>query len=174
MEKRLNQKLEEYVSNFKNDIRETALQLGLNNDEHFKTILQYICDYDTLHFEKDDFKKRKRVKNFVPIYERCIAKRANGEQCTRRRKADCEYCGTHMKDAPFGVISETTAMEQSTTNKVEVWAQDIQGIIYYIDKFHNVYDIADILNNKVNPRIIAKYNKDGEQYNIFDMNGDIL
>jgi hypothetical protein len=79
-----------------------------------------------------------------------------------------------MKDAPFGVISETTAMEQSTTNKVEVWAQDIQGIIYYIDKFHNVYDIADILNNKVNPRIIAKYNKDGEQYNIFDMNGDIL
>lgn len=170
MEKRINQKLEEYISNFKNNIRENVIQLGLNNDDKFKTILQYICDYDTLSFEKDDFKKRKRIKNFVPIYERCIAKRATGEQCTRRRKGECEYCGTHMKDAPFGIVSDTILSEQNITTKIEVWAQDIQGIIYYIDKFDNVYDNADILNNKTNPRIIAKYSKNGEHYNIFDIN----
>jgi hypothetical protein len=50
--------------------------------------------------------------------------------------------------------------------KIEVWAQDIQGIIYYIDKSLNVYQAEDIITNKINPKIIAKYVKNGEQYSI--------
>ena len=57
-----------------------------------------------------------------------------------------------------------------TTQKIEVWAQDIQGIIYYIDKSNNVYQAEDIMANKMNPKIIAKYTKVGEQYNIPDLN----
>ena len=45
--------------------------------------------------------------------------------------------------------------------KVEVWAQDILGIIYYIDKNGNVYQAEDIVSNKQNPKIIAKYVKTG-------------
>ena len=56
------------------------------------------------------------------------------------------------------------------TTKVEVWAQDIQGIVYYIDKFNNVYDTADIIKNQVNPKIIAKYVKTGESYSIPELN----
>jgi hypothetical protein len=57
-----------------------------------------------------------------------------------------------------------------TTQKIEVWAQDIQGIVYYIDKTNNVYQAEDILSNKINPKIIAKYLKTGEHYSIPEFN----
>lgn len=169
MEKRLNKKLENYITNFKESICEKATQLGINTDYNSAQLLQYIYDYDRLSFNKEDFQKRKRVKNFVPIYDRCCAKRANGEQCTRRRKEDIEYCGTHIKGTPHGNMDIQTDTKINT-HKVEVWAQDIQGIIYYIDKSNNVYDTADIIKNQVNPKIIAKYIKNGENYSIPELN----
>jgi hypothetical protein len=169
MEKRLNKKVETYVTTFKDSIREKVSQMGLNKNEHINQLLQYIYDYDRLSFVKEDFQKRKRVKNFVPIYDRCCAKRATGEQCTRRRKDDCEYCGTHMKGTPHGIIDNQNE-SKSTTQKIEVWAQDIQGIVYYIDKSNNVYDTADIIKNQLNPKIIAKYVKIGEVYSIPELN----
>jgi hypothetical protein len=70
-----------------------------------------------------------------------------------------------MKGTPHGVVDE---QEENVpqTQKIEVWAQDIQGIIYYIDKTGNVYQAEDIISNKVNPKIIAKYVKNGEQISI--------
>ena len=53
--------------------------------------LKYIYDYERLTLNKDDFMKRKRVKNSVPFCDRCCAKRASGEQCTRRKKEEDEY-----------------------------------------------------------------------------------
>jgi hypothetical protein len=170
MEKRLNKKLETYITSFKDNIREKATQMGLNNDVKSTQLLQYIYDYDRLSFIKEDFQKRKRVKNFVPIYDRCCAKRANEEQCTRRRKEDSEYCGTHMKGTPHGIMIEDQGEVKINTHKVELWAQDIQGIVYYIDKFNNVYETSDIIKNQVNPKIIAKYVKDGENYRIPTLN----
>jgi hypothetical protein len=119
---------------------------------------------------KEDFMKRKRVKNVVHLSDRCCAKRANGEQCTRRRKDDTtEFCGTHLKGTPHGVCSlEEEPKPQG--QKIEVWAQDIQGIVYYIDKASNVYQVEDIMQGKVNPKIIAKYVKVGETYMIPEFN----
>ena len=54
----------------------------------------------------------------------------------------------------------------NVNTKVEVWAEDIKGIIYYIDKNSNVYDPEDIVSNKKNPKIIAKYTKVGDVYSI--------
>lgn len=169
MERRLNKKVEGYITTFKDSIREKASQMGLTKNEQINQLLQYIYDYDRLSFVKEDFQKRKRVKNFVPIYDRCCAKRATGEQCTRRRKDDSEYCGTHMKGTPHGIIDNQNETKTST-QKIEVWAQDIQGIVYYIDKSNNVYDTADIIKNQLNPKIIAKYIKTGEIYSIPELN----
>jgi hypothetical protein len=169
MERRLNKKLETYITSFKDNIREKATQLGLSSDVKSTQLLQYIYDYDRLSFGKEDFQKRKRVKNHVPIYDRCCAKRATNEQCTRRRKEGSEYCGTHMKGTPHGIM-DTQQDSKVNTQKIEVWAQDIQGIVYYIDKFNNVYDTADIIKNQLNPKIIAKYVKNGEIYNIPEFN----
>ncbi len=166
MERRINKKIEVYVSKFKDDIRDKSVDLGLDAEQS-NLFLQFVYDYDRLTFDKDDFAKRKRVKNVVPFFDRCCAKRANGEQCTRRRKDDTnEYCGTHLKGTPHGVIETTEGENVPTTKKVEIWAHDIQGIIYYIDNTNNVYQAEDIVGNKENPKIIAKYVKDGDKYNI--------
>jgi hypothetical protein len=170
MEKRLNKKVETYITSFKESIREKATQMGLNNDVKTIQLLQYIYDYDRLSFNKDDFQKRKRVKNFVPVYDRCCAKRASNEQCTRRKKEGSEFCGTHVKGTPHGVVSENINENIVNVHKVEVWAQEIQGIVYYIDKSNNVYDTSDIFKNQMNPKIIAKYVKNGDIYSIPELN----
>jgi hypothetical protein len=72
-----------------------------------------------------------------------------------------------MKGTPHGIIHLDDDDEcKVTTQKVEVWAQDIKGIIYYIDKQNNVYQAEDVVVNKANPKIIAKYLKNGDQYSI--------
>jgi hypothetical protein len=165
MDKRLNKKAESYITNFKDDIIEKAKQLNLINNDGCNHLIQYIYDYNRLAFSKEDFQKRKRVKNIVPIYDRCCAKRATGEQCTRRKKDGIEYCGTHIKGTPHGIV-DNQVENKVTTQKIEVWAQDIQGIIYYVDNLNNVYLPEDIVINKINPKIIAKYVKTGDQFSI--------
>lgn len=169
MERRLNKKIESYVTSFKDSIRDKAAQMGMTDDENIYKLLQYIYDFEKFVFSKEDFQKRKRVKNFVPIYDRCCAKRASNEQCTRRKKEGSEYCGTHLKGTPHGIV-DTQNEQKNSTQKVEVYAQDIQGIVYYIDKNNNVYQAEDITVNKVNPKIIAKYVKIGDTYTIPEFN----
>jgi len=170
MDKRINKKIEQWVSEFKDDIKDKATNLGLTNDNNLSQLVQYIYDYERLSLIKEDFMKRKRVKNIVHLADRCCAKRANGEQCTRRKKdADSEYCGTHLKGTPHGTCElDNDAKPQG--QKIEVWAQDIQGIVYYIDKSLNVYQAEDIMQGKVNPKIIAKYIKIGDIFSIPEFN----
>jgi hypothetical protein len=169
MEKRLNKKLELWITGFKDNIREKANQIGISKNDQTNQLIQYIYDYDRLTFGKEDFQKRKRIKNVVPFFDRCCAKRASNEQCTRRKKDGIEYCGTHMKGTPHGIIDNQNESKPNT-QKIEVWAQDIQGIIYYIDKSFNVYQAEDIVVNKLNPKIIAKYVKNGDIYSIPEFN----
>jgi len=169
MEKRLNKKLELWITGFKDNIREKANQIGISKNDQTNQLIQYIYDYDRLTFGKEDFQKRKRVKNVVPFFDRCCAKRASNEQCTRRKKDGIEYCGTHMKGTPHGIIDSQNDTKPNT-QKIEVWAQDIQGIVYYIDKAYNVYQAEDIIINKLNPKIIAKYVKNGDVYSIPEFN----
>lgn len=166
MESRLNKKIQNYITTFKDGIKERVNKLGLSTgDTKINQLLQFIYDYDRLTLDKDDFAKRKRVKNIVPYFDRCCAKRATGEQCTRRKKEGCEYCGTHQKGTPHGIV-DLKNESKSTTQKVEVWAQEIKGIMYYIDKNGNVYQAEDIVSNKKNPVIIAKYVKNGDKFSI--------
>jgi len=161
MERRISKKVNDYIHNFKNDIAEKVKAM---NSTDSKEIMNFIYQYNNFELTKEDFMKRKRVKNMVPVYERCCAKRASGQQCTRRKKDDSQYCGTHSKGTPHGVMNENETV--SSVTKVEVSAIDIKGIVYYLDNEGNVYDTEDIIANKKNPRIIAKYEKNGEEYSI--------
>ena len=170
MERRINKRIEAYITDLKDSVKSKAVQLGLQHDTNMGQLVQFICDYDRLTLNKEDFLKRKRVKNVVHLADRCCAKRANNEQCTRRRKDQTsEYCGTHMKGTPHGIVDNQNEIK-SNTQKIEVWAQDIQGIVYYIDKSYNVYQAEDIIVNKINPKIIAKYIKTGDVYSIPEFN----
>jgi hypothetical protein len=169
MEKRLTKKANEYIKNFKDNIKDKAEKMGLTKNEQINQLIQYIYDQDPLSFNKEDFQKRKRVKNVVPLFDRCCAKRASCEQCTRRKKNGSEYCGTHVKGTPHGIV-QSQEESKNTTQKIEVYAKDIQGIVYYIDSNNNVYQTEDIIKNKINPKIIAKYVRNGEHFSIPEFN----
>lgn len=175
MERRLNSKLETYIIAFKNDIvarlqevsgdltSDHSSQIVADTRAKCNAIIGFVYNYEKLRLNKEDFMKRKRVKSVVPIYDRCCAKRASGEQCTRRKKGNEMYCGTHIKGTPNSVMEEPSGETPTTKNvKVDIWAQDIKGIIYYIDKAGNVYDTEDIMKiDKYPKRVIAKYAQDG-------------
>jgi hypothetical protein len=165
MEKRLNQKISTYVSQFKDNLSNKIKSLNIDDKTKTNELLEFVYDYERLTLTKDDLIKRKRVKNSIPLLNRCIAKRASGEQCTRRRKDSCEYCGTHIKGTPHGLIN-TNESSEVLSHKVDVFAEEIFGIVYYIDKFNNVYKTEDIVESKQNPQIIAKYIKINNRYTI--------
>jgi hypothetical protein len=170
MEKRINKRIETYISEFKDNVKDKATELGLTSDTILTQLVQYIYDYERLSLTKEDFMKRKRVKNVVHLSDRCCAKRASGEQCTRRRKdTTTEFCGTHLKGTPHG-ICDLEHDDKPQGHKIEVWAQDIQGIIYYIDSSGNVYQAEDIMFGKNNPKVIAKYIKVADIYTIPEFN----
>lgn len=170
MEKRINKRIETYIADFKDNMKGKAAELGVLNDQTFGQLFQYMYDYERLALTKDDFMKRKRVKNIVHLSDRCCAKRANGEQCTRHRKdTTTDYCGTHLKGTPHGICDpEENTKPQG--QKIEVWLQDIQGIVYYIDKNNNVYQPEDIMSGQKNPKIIAKYVNVCDAYSIPEFN----
>jgi hypothetical protein len=163
MDKRLNKKIETYVVKFKDDIRDKIKDQGISDSDAHE-IMQFVYDYERLTLSKDDFSKRKRVKNSIPGTNRCSAKRANGEQCTRRRKTDCEFCGTHFKGAPHGLMGSDDQPTQTAKHNVEIRAEDINGIIYHIDKFNNVYSTEDILKGVENPKIVATHKNGAINY----------
>ena len=194
MEKNLNKKVQEYQLGFKNDIKKWLEDNNYNSNSNDKDkdktseFLKFVYDYTNFELTKNDFQKRKRAKNIIPQHEKCIAKRANGVQCTRRRKqSDVLMCGTHLKGTPHGICSDEdddthnnnnnnnssinnmNDVQKNTlqTTKVEIWIQEIKGINYYIDNVNNVYRTEDIISNKLNPDIIAKWKLNGnDKYTI--------
>ena len=165
MEKRLNNKISEYIRDFKSDLKDQISNSNIPEDEMYG-LLQYVFGYKHLTIEKCDLQKRKRVKNIVPFCYRCKAKRANNEQCSRRKKEGSDFCGTHIKGIPHGKINLNESDVENKKKSVTIWAEEIMGITYYLDNNNNVYSPSDILNNIENPKVIAKWVMDGEKYTI--------
>ena len=139
MEKRLNAMIEKHTIKFKDNLRNKIREIGFTNEnEKLNDLLEYIYDYDRLTFSKDDFIKRKRVKNLIPVVNRCIAKRANNEQCTRRKKPDCEYCGTHYKGTPHGSVNSNINIDNDSelfiALKSKKMIKSIPTLLFYNNK----------------------------------------
>lgn len=166
MEKRVNSKIENYIVSFKQTVGEKIKEIPFEDASMQKNLLEFVFDYDRLCLTKEDFIKRKRIKNAIPTLNRCGAKRANGEQCTRRRKVNCDFCGTHEKGRPHGLIYNIDNNSIDNVKNLEVRAQEIMGIVYYIDNYKNVYKTEDVLSEKENPEIIAKYEVNNGNYTI--------
>ena len=173
MEKRLAKKCDDHLFDFKNNIKNwfDTNKSNVEGAQNTSDFLKFVYDFDGISITKDDFKKRKRVKSMIPQYERCCANRANGEQCTRRKQIGLNFCGTHQKGTPHGIVSNEIN-ENPEQKKIEVFIKEIKGIHYYLDTNKNVYKTEDILSNKFDPAIIAHYtiNSEGNytipQYNI--------
>tara|TARA_Y100000590_G_C15526886_1_gene941608 strand:- start:499 stop:1014 length:516 start_codon:yes stop_codon:yes gene_type:complete len=164
VEERLNKKIEENFDTIKTNIINDLKSLeGLIDVSIIENILK---KYKINDITSDDLKKRKRIKNVVPYFDRCVGKKASGEQCTRRKKDNYDLCGTHIKGTPHGKISDNI----ENIRKITVFAKEIKGIVYYIDNSFNVYDTEDVYQNKQNPRIIAKYSiSENNDYSLVDV-----
>lgn len=81
----------------------------------------------------------------ININSRCIAICSDNTQCTRVKKRGCLLCGNHAKN------------DTSRVSVIDVWVEEINGIVYYLDKNGNVYDTESVLENRPNPFIIGKY-----------------
>ena len=165
MEKRIKNKLDKQQIKFKTDIQEWVNDNNIfsDNNEKKSEFLKFIFDYNCITLVSDDFQKRKRIKNIVPQCDRCVACRADGQQCTRRQQPNEKYCGTHRKGTPNGIMDINSTINNVKQQKIEVWPEEINGIHYYIDDNNNVYKNEDIMNNKQSPDIIGQWekNKDG-------------
>ena len=169
MENRITKKVVNYQIEFKNDIKDWLddKNIGLydkNGNTVKSEFLKFIYDYNNFILSKEDLKKRKCIKNHLNQYERCCAKKANNQQCSRRKKDTNEYCGTHTKGTPYGIYNENCKMKKM--KKIEIWVQEINGIQYYLDNDKNVYLPEDIIDNTKSPRIISKWE--------YDMDGNFI
>lgn len=158
MDKRLSIKLTAHIRDFKDKLKEELISNKyINDDQKLSEFLNFIYDFKQIEITKDDFLKRKRIKNTIPGDNRCNACKAGGDQCTRRRKDNSLYCGTHMKGAPHGEVCQEAIQNNKKT--IEITATQINGIIYYIDNIKNVYKMEDVLSNIENPAVIGNYKK---------------
>ena len=179
MERRLTNKVQSHIDIFKHDIIEwfksnkyyivTDGISGSAENDLIEDLKIYIGNYNDITFQKEDFLKRKRVKNMAPHCERCHAKRADGSQCTRRKKDDSKFCGTHSKGTPHGEV-DIDSNDSVCSKKVEVKTKEFNGIVYYIDDSNNVYRAQDIVENKHNPPVFAKWEMVGGKYTIPSLN----
>ena len=130
MERRVAKKVEQHAVDFKTAIKDYLSSHNLavveqeNGVDRTSDFLKYVFDYAGVEFAKEDFQKRKRVKNVVPHCDRCVARRATGEQCTRRKSGDGPFCGTHAKGTPHGVHS-SDAEVPNPAKKVEGRPTDV-------------------------------------------------
>ena len=131
-----------------NSYKQKILEVLQEEDEEKVDSLNQI----KLDFEK--YKKKHRTKNTIQSDHRCIAKRADGQQCSRKRKTESRYCGTHIKGCPHGEINQAIDNHETT---ITTSAICYEGIYYYIDKDNNVYNTEEVYKNVVNPNIIGKW-----------------
>ncbi len=164
MEKRISKKVNEYIEIFKDNIKQhienTDLDIRQKSD-----ILKFVYDSESITLTKEDFSKRKRSKSSVPQYLRCMAKKSCGEQCSRKRKDNNDFCGTHDKNRPNGIMDDNNK-NNNILSKKQIWLEEINGIFYYIDDENNIYKTEDIIKNVINPKVIYKYIKTDNELKI--------
>lgn len=123
--------------------------------------------------------KMKRKRKILPKEECCLGRKQFGEQCTRRKKPGSDFCGSHSKNLPYGMIEDDKQFLCKTKGKrgrkkknllegnedyIPTWIDEELGDLYLVDKDNIVY-----LNNEESPKIIGKKNIETGEIEDIDM-----
>ena len=170
---------QEYFQQFKEEIQKKVVQLEFQQEKQkIQELLEFIYEFppfqDPAPNQSNPQPPKKRVKPPVKLENRCRAKLSNGGQCSRQRLKDGQLCGSHNKVQPYGILCSSSQQPNSQQNPQtnaesishEVFAVEIQGLVYYIDQRGNVFHTEDVLNDVLNPAIIAQYTKTPSGYSI--------
>jgi hypothetical protein len=82
---------------------------------------KYLSDEIVLIDTQVTKKKKKRT----PTVELCKALVQNGNQCSRRKKDECDFCGSHISNRPFGVVVEEDIEEAAKIETEETGKKSI-------------------------------------------------
>lgn len=169
-----------YFSQLKEDIQKKVVELEFKQEkEKIQELLEFIYEYPSYsnssisseHIPTSNPQPaKKRVKPPVTPENRCRAKLSNGGQCSRQRLKEGQLCGSHNKVQPYGIVTICPILNKSSKDQDavshEVFAVEIQGLVYYVDHHGNVFRTEDVLNDALNPTIIAQYIKTPSGYSI--------
>ena len=91
---------------------------------------------------------------------RCTATRAGGQQCTRRRKENTTFCGTHVRyGQTTGVTNNLECLSSPKESHTSVGiARSLRAVVstsgvpQFVDDDSNVWCAEDVCSQHVNPR----------------------
>jgi len=151
----------------RNKIKDVIIRIAIDHclDEE-EALQNYLPSIE----ENTEPSKKKRKRKKFPPDECCMGRKQFGEQCTRRKKDGSEFCGSHMKNLPYGKIGDNReylckvkgkrgrkkkkdSVFANNEDYVETWIDDSLGSDYLIDKDGNVYS-----NNQISPKIVGRKN----------------
>jgi len=119
----------------------------------FEHILEKYLNYDSID-DKQEIKKRNR--KLPPKELQCKGRKSDFEQCTRKKKDNEDFCASHLKNLKYGSI------DMENDDYIEMFEQEIDGKIYYLDNENNVYSHCysspTLLGTLVNDTISYKKN----------------
>jgi hypothetical protein len=175
---------QQYFVQFKENIQKKVVELSFQQEkDKIQELLEYVYEYSSYPFELPSpasntthpstkpHTPKKRVKPPVTQENRCRAKLSNGGQCSRQRLKEGQLCGSHHKVQPYGLVTVCSTTfsknnKEQELNSHEVFAVEIQGLVYYVDHVGNVFHTEDVMNDVPNPAIIAQYVKTPTGYSI--------
>lgn len=164
MRKHLKNKMDKYTNTFKRDVIEWVVKnqgysndnsnhMGMN-DMNMTNFIKFVNSYEAFN---DVTAPVKKTQSGIGI---CNARRADGEQCTRRIQCKngtntqgLKFCGTHSKGVPYGEIENQVV--QPVIRRRHVFVENINGIGYYVDDKDNIYKTEDVYHNVNDPQIIG-------------------
>lgn len=164
MRKHLKNKMDKYTNTFKRDVIEWVVKnqgssndnsnhMGMN-DMNMTNFIKFVNSYEAFN---DVTAPVKKTQSGIGI---CNARRADGEQCTRRIQCKngtntpgLKFCGTHSKGVPYGEIENQVV--QPVIRRRYVFVENINGIGYYVDDKDNIYKTEDVYHNVNDPQIIG-------------------
>jgi hypothetical protein len=104
-------------------------------------------------------KKKKTNRRILPKNERCLGRKNDLTQCTRKRKDEHEFCGSHIKNLPNGKVGDDGAcfnkkkgkrgrkrknlLETDNENGILTTKKYINGGVYLVDAKNIVYTFRE-------------------------------
>ena len=164
MEKRIKAKVDDYLK-FKEDIKNCIVSKNEKCDisELQNELIKFVYEYEKLNLDKEDLQNAKELKILFLTMKDAVQ---SGRIMSNVQEGKMEKCfAEHILKVLLTEFSIAN-MKKPSKKVVEVTVQDIKGIVYYIDEENNVYN-RDVIANKKNPRVIAKWVKDeADNYSI--------
>lgn len=147
----------------------------LDKDEIIGNVLPKDIYFNEIVNEVFIKQKKKVNKRNLPCGERCLGRKMDFSQCTRKRKDNTEFCGSHIKNRPNGKIgddgscfnrkkgkrgrkrknlNDNVGENEILTTKIyignELYLKDMNNVVYtYNQEFPVILGLYDSENKKI-------------------------